>query len=312
MKLNNIRDVLAVAKAGSIRAASRELGITQPSMTRSIRDTENELGLPLFTRHAHGVTLTDMGRLFVRRGTAIQSELRHIFEEIDQSQGKYIGEVSVAMSAAASIALMPTILNDFQKRYPQATLKFTESLFHPIEADIFSGEIDFFVGPLYEKANTTSLLVEKLFDNKRIVIARKGHPLASATKLEELSGAHWIRPSFSHLHDEADFDAMFARAGLPSPEIILQCRSAMMTLLAVANSNLLTVLPIQWLDFMLAVEQIVPIDLHEALPAAPVCIVHRGDLPLTPLAERFCDLTRKAGLNYSRRLAEHDRENQPG
>lgn len=301
MKLSHIRDVLAVAEAGSLRAASRQLGITQPSMTRSIRDTEHELGVTLFMRRASGVTLTEMGKIFVRRATSIQSELRRVREELEQAKGNYVGQVSIAMASASSIALMPSILAGFHKAYPQALLKITESLFQPVEREILSGEIDFFVGPLDEVLSTTSLLVEKLFDNRRVVFARQGHPLGGVTTLAGLRGARWIRPSFSTQHGEADFEAMFERAGLPQPQIVMHTRSALMTLLAVASSDLLTVLPTQWLDFSHTAERVRAIELTEALHAAPVCIVRRGDMPLTPLAERLCDLTRKAGLNYGLR-----------
>ena len=301
MKLSHIRDVVAVAEAGSLRAASRQLGITQPSITRSIRDTESELGLSLFTRRANGVTLTDMGRIFVRRAVAIQSELRRVREELEQAKGNFVGQVSVAMGTASSIALMPSILPGFQKSYPHALLKITESMFQPVEQEILSGEIDFYVGPLDEDLSTTSLVVEKLFDNRRLVVARKGHPLADARTLADLQGARWIRPSFSTRYGEADFEKMFERAGLPQPEIVMHTRSALMTLLAVAHSNLLTVLPTQWLDFASTAQGLQAFRLTDTLHAAPVCIVRRGDMPLTPLAERLCDLTRNAGLNYALR-----------
>ena len=304
MKLSHIRDVLAVAEAGSLRAASRQLGITQPSITRSIRDTEHELGVTLFIRRANGVTLTEMGEIFTRRATAVQSELRRVREELEQAKGNHVGQVSVAMGIASSIALMPAILPGFQKTYPHALLKVTESLFQPIEHDILSGEIDFFVGPLDQMLSTTSLLVEKLFDNRRVVVARQDHPLAGATTLAELRGARWIRPSFSTRYGEADFETMFERAGLPQPEIVMHTRSALATLLAVSHSDLLTVLPTQWLDFSHTAERVQAIALTEALHSAPVCIVRRGDMPLTPLAEHLCDLTRKAGLNYGMKLAD--------
>ena len=299
MKLSHIRDVLAVAEAGSLRAASRQLGITQPSITRSIRDTENELGLSLFTRRATGVTLTEMGRIFVRRATAIQNELRRVREELEQAKGNYIGEVSIAMSIASSIALMPSILPNLRKEFPHVLLKVSESIFQAVEQDILSGRIDFYVGPMDEDLSQTSLMVEKLFDNRRMVLARRGHPLSGARTLAELRDAQWIRPSFTTRLGEADFDQMFERAKLPPPEIVMHTQSALMTLLAVAHSNLLTVLPKQWLDFAPTAVGLQTIALEETLHAAPVCIVRRSDLPLTPLAERLCDLTRRAGLNYA-------------
>src|SRR3546814_469327 len=183
MKLSNIRDILAVAEAGSLRAASRKLGITQPTMTRSIRDTENELGHVLFKRNANGVVPTEMGRIFVRRAIAIQAELRKIHEELTQAKGEFTGQVSVAMSGVASIAIIPAVLRKFETKFPRALLKLTETLFHGAEADILAGEVDFFVGPFQAESTTRSLRVETLFENRRSVIAREGHPLANATSL---------------------------------------------------------------------------------------------------------------------------------
>lgn len=303
MKLSNIRDILAVAEAGSLRGGSRKLGITQPTMTRSIRETEKELGVSLFTRHGQGVSLTPMGQLFVRRAAAIQSEVRHIVEEIDQAKGSLTGRVSVAMSTAAMIAILPKVINSFQSEYPDVILNFTESLLlEPVESSILAGEIDFFVGPILETPLKPPLVLEKLFDNRRVVIARRGHPLCGATSLADLRDARWIRPSFANPKDEREFNAMFAKAGVPPPRIVAYMHSAMMTLLAVAGSDLLALLPAQWLEFPFFKEQIDAIELAEAVHAAPLCIVRRGDLPLTPLAERFCDLTRRAGLNYARKF----------
>src|SRR5258708_14249978 len=76
LKLHQIRDLLAVAEKGSLRAAARHLGLAQPSISRSIRELERELGVPLLERRARGTVLTPSGRLFARRASAAPSELR--------------------------------------------------------------------------------------------------------------------------------------------------------------------------------------------------------------------------------------------
>ena len=70
MKLNQLRDIVAVAERGSLRAAARHLAVAQPALTRSVRDLERELGAPLFERRARGMSLTAMGVAFVRRANA--------------------------------------------------------------------------------------------------------------------------------------------------------------------------------------------------------------------------------------------------
>src|SRR3546814_20672522 len=84
----------------------------------------------------------------------------------------------------------------------------------------------------------------------------------------------------------------------------------MMTLLAVANSDLLTILPAQWLHLPPASPNIVVFPFRERLHAAPICLVHRADLSLTPLAGAFYDMVQKAGAKYQLPLEEIGRRYQ--
>lgn len=302
MKLHHIRDVLAVAESGSLRAAGRQLGITQPAITRSIRDIESDLGTPLFERHANGVRLTAIGEVFVRRARTIQSEMRRARDEVEQLKGNFTGQVSMAISPGAAIALTGSFLPSFRKRYPRALLRLRETFFQPVERSIAAGEIDFFIGAYDHELSLTSLSVEKLSDNQRLIIGRRGHPLANAKTLAELTGAQWIRPSFANRPDEVAFDQMFERMGLPRPEMAMHTTSTLMTVLSIANSDLLTVVPVQWLEASFTREIVQPIVLEDVkFPCAPLCLVRRNDVPLTPAAEYLSDLARKAAINYAHR-----------
>ena len=298
MKLSQLRDVVAVAETGSLRSAGRMLGIAQPAITRSIREIEHELGVILFERHAKGVRLTEMGRTFVRRAESVQAELRRAKEEIAQLQGHQTGEVSLAVSTASAMSLLPKALQNFHKAYPEAVLKISESFFAPIERDLLSGRIDFYVGPFDQGSTANSFIVEQLFSNQRRVVARRGHPLAKASSFAELAEARWIRPATADRTTEGDFDIALAGLGLPNPRIVVQSRSALLTILTVANTDLLTVLPQQWLEFPLTAPLVEALDLP-TFRAAPMCIVRRHDMPLTPLAERMCDEMRRVGTHYA-------------
>ena len=299
MKLSHFRDVLAVAEFGSLRAAGRHLGIAQPAITRSIRELEREMGVSLFERHAKGVKLTATGEVFLRRLRFFDTELRRAREEIAQLNGGVAGEVSVALSTASCISLMPVATAAFRRRYPDGVLKITESLFQPIEAELETGTVDFWVGPLERGIAPPQFAVEKLFDNQRRVLARKGHPLARARSLAALADARWVRPTLSLRSTEGDFDGEFQRLGLPLPNIVVHARSALVTMLTVANSDLLTILPQQWLDGAINRDLFDALDLEEPLITTQICIVRRHGLPLTPMAEHLCDQMRKAGLNYA-------------
>jgi LysR family transcriptional regulator of abg operon len=305
MKLSQIRDVLAVAELGSLRAAGRHLGVGQPSITRSIRDIEHELGAALFERNSKGVHLTTIGAAFLRRAATVEQELRRAKEEVVQLKGGSIGQVSIAVSVAAGIALTPMVFQQFRKRYPEGLVRVTESLFQPVEADINEGRVDFYVGALDITVPRSSLSIEKLFGNTRVILARKGHRLVQARNLKELAKAEWIRPTLSPRSTEAEFDDMFTSLGLPAPRIVMHSRSALLTVLTVASSDLLTVGPQQWLEYTAFADRLQSITVVQSLEAVPVCLVRRSSMPLTPMAEHLCDLFRRAAEFYkSQRLKD--------
>ena len=296
MKLNHLRDVLAVAERGSLRAAARHLGVAQPALTRSIQELERELGVPLFERHPTGVVVTPMGELFVRRASAVRSELARAREEIDQLRGKTHGRLSACLSTVPHIALLPYALPSFRARYPDVHLDLSEGLFPTIETALRSGIVDVYVGPPPAEAPGPDLLVEKLFDNTRVILGRKDHPLAHARSLRELIDAQWLSTSVT-IKAEEELSPLFAQHGLPAPRLVLQAHSALTMLVAMAYSDLLTMLPVQWTEFALTRDALQRIDVAETLPAPPICIVRRAGLPLTPAGEYFCDMMRRAGAH---------------
>src|ERR1700727_852324 len=118
MKLHHLRDLLAVVEKGSIRAAAKHLGLGQPALSRSIRDLERELGVPLLERHARGTVMTAMGEHFSHRAGAAYQELRRALDEIQQMQGGVHGTVVACLSSLSHIALLPPALAAFRRRYP--------------------------------------------------------------------------------------------------------------------------------------------------------------------------------------------------
>ena len=294
MKLAHIRDFTAVVERGSLRGAARYLGLAQPAISRSIRELERELGVSLFERSARGATLTPMGELFLRRASAAQNELRQAREEIAQHKGATTGMVAVGLSTVSHIALLPHALGRFRERYPDAFIRLTEGLLPSFEGALRDGTLDFYVGPSAENSPGQDLLVEKLFDNSRLVFARKGHPLSGAASLRDLVGARWVTTSVTSSSD-AELHPLFERHGLPQPKVEIHATSALAMIMAAASSDALVMLPEQWSDNPIARELLQSLKLREVLPAAPICIVRRARLPLTPAAEYLSDMLRRAG-----------------
>jgi len=294
MKLSQIRDVVAIVEHGSLRAAAQRLGLAQPALTRSIRELEHELGVSLFERHAHGMKLTAMGDAFIRRARAVQAEIRHSHEEIDQLKGLMTGQVSIGLSMASSIVFLPSLLTPFLKRFPGVRLKVTEGLFPELRQKIVEGDVDFYVGPIVEQPQPRELVVEELIESERIVLGRVGHPLQGAQSLAELAAAHWVGISLAAT-GVIEPRGIFKLHGLPAPIIEIETQSYLSTIIIAAKSDLLTMLPRMCLRLPGADKLLKQIEV-EKVAAPTICLIRRANLPLTPAAEFLSDLVRRVAL----------------
>jgi LysR family transcriptional regulator of abg operon len=295
MKLNQFRNIMAIAERGSLRGAARHLGLAQPALSRSLQELEHELGVQLFERRARGMILTPMGEALVRRAGNVMTEVRRIGEEIEQLNGGTGGNVSAALSIAAHLALLPKMLPAFRARYPNVELRLIEGTYPSMEASLKDSSIDFYVGPSPDRNLAPELIMEKLFDNKRTILCRKGHPLARAKSLLELAGAEWLTTSISYSAED-ELSDLFTRHRLPMPRLALRSQSALTLIVTLASSNLLAMVPVQWAAFPFTVDALVSIDIAEPLPERPISIIRRADFPLTPASQFMVDLVRRHWL----------------
>ena len=298
MKLDQLQHLVAIVEHGSLRAAARRLNQPQPALTRSIRALEKDLAVNLFLRETTGMVLTAAGRRFHRRASAMLNEARRARDEIAQHGGDDQGTVVVALSIMPHLGLLPNALGVFRKRYPAVMLQLIEGLFPDVESALRDGSIDFYLGAAPRNGPAPGLSVQVLMDNQRAVVCRKGHPLSKAKSLTDLGASDWAITGVDY-NALDDMAALFASHALAAPRVVLRARSAMSMMVALAHSDLLALLPIQWAQFPMTRNTLQTIQIAEALPAPAIVLIRRPDLPLTPAAEYFCDLM-KRGLPESR------------
>lgn len=292
MKLAQLSDMVSIVEHGSLRAAARHLNVPQPALTRSVRALEKELGVLLFERDPKGMALTALGQLFHRRASAVVNEVRRAKDELAQSQGDFEGTVVAGLSIMPHVGMLPRCLPVFRQRYPKVCLRVIEGLFPDLEEQLRSGVIDFYIGAAPRMPPAPGLVSELLFRNTRAVVCRKGHPLAKATKLKELASAEWATTALDYNAAE-DLQKLFAAQRLPAPRVLYQARSALSIMVGLANSDLLALLPVQWDEFPLARGTLQVVPIQQRIPAPPITLIRRPDLPMTPAAEFFCDVMKR-------------------
>lgn len=289
MKLEQLQHLIAIVEHGSLRAAARRLDVPQPALTRSVRALERELGVSLFARQTTGMVLTAEGVRFHRRACAIANEARRAVEEVQQPGPAYEGTVSVALSIMPHLGMLPEALPVFRRTYPKVKLSITESLLPAVEGALREGSIDFYLGAAPRLKPAPGLALQHLCDNTRVVVCRKGHPLARVRSLKALAGAEWAATTIDH-NAEEDLARLFGGHGLDAPRVMLRAHSALSVQVALAQTDLLAMLPKQWTSFAMTRDVLDVIPVREVLPAPAIVMVRRPDLPLSPPAEFFGDV----------------------
>ncbi len=135
-----IQTFLAVAETGSLSAAARQLGRSQPTLGRQIQTLESELGLSLFERHARGLTPSDVGNQLLPMAQEMHAAMNAISMMAAGQSQQLEGTVRITASVFASHHLLPPILAQIRRHEPAIQLELvatdtTENLLYR-EADI--------------------------------------------------------------------------------------------------------------------------------------------------------------------------------
>ena len=131
-----------VARMGSIRQAALTLNVAPSSISRVIRQMEEEFGTPLFERVRQRLKLTSAGELLLYHARAALSELGRACSEIEELHGLHRGTVSIAVVESVARGLMPSALESFWKRHPDISVDIKVMSSQAAANSIAEGESD--------------------------------------------------------------------------------------------------------------------------------------------------------------------------
>ena len=183
MELRHLRYFVAVAEELNFTRAAKRLGINQPPLSLQIRQLENEMGTPLFVRHAHGVDLTNAGNLMLEDARAILKQVEQAKIGVRRSARGETGSLNIGSSGGTYFhPLVPTIIREYRKHYPNVVLLAQASNTPLLMAQLRAGKIDiaFIRTPITESEGLT---LELLVDEPTVMVVPTGHPLSRSTSV---------------------------------------------------------------------------------------------------------------------------------
>lgn len=285
MKLTNLRALVAAIDEGSLRAAARRLGVSQPALTKMIRELERELATTLLVRSTTGVLATAQGMVLYERAVAADRELAHAVEQIQQLGGRMSGSLSIGAVPLAVMLLVPETLRTFGQEFPDIQLRISEELYIAQLTRLRKGEVDIALGPLPEQLPPGEFTVEPLMPIRMLIVVRKGNPLAHARRLADLAQAPWV---YTGAHAESGYaKTLFEMHGLPPPPAGALVNSTLGLLSIIASGNCVGLLPEQIAHHPFAAQHLQVVAVAEGPLQLQLVALARTDGVLKPAVRHF-------------------------
>lgn len=220
MDIRQLQYLIEVARLKSFTKAADALFITQPTISKTIKSMEEELGVVLFDRIGKKIALTDAGMIIVGQAQQIVASFHNLTAELDDLRNLKKGHIRIGLPPMVGSSFFPKVIGKFHQQYPDITIQLFEDGAKKVESDVANGilEVGVVVLPTLQEGLQSFPFVKERLN----LVVHPTHPLAhrSEVELTELINDDFVlfREDFT-LHDR--IIAACARVGF-QPHVIYE------------------------------------------------------------------------------------------
>ncbi len=174
MNRNHLALFHAVAQAGGISAGAAAVRVSQPAVSKQIAELEGALGVKLLERLPRGCRLTEAGEIladYARRWRALEADAAQAIEEY---RGLKRGRLNLGASLTIAGYLLPRVLAEFHRRYPEIELRVQTANTRQVQAALLDGTLE--LGLTEGVHAAPELESEVFFEDELVAIAPAKHP----------------------------------------------------------------------------------------------------------------------------------------
>lgn len=229
LRMRHLELLVALADAGSMRAAATRLNLSQPALSKMLGETEAGFDARLFERTAHGLVANAAGLAAIYRARVILGELSRSKDEVDALRDG--AEGLLRLGALSVTATVPQAITELRRRLPLAKVQVQEGRVREMIQRLLDGELDCVFGAvppeLLTSAQLSLLQPELLLEDELCVLCAPGHPLSRRRRptWDDVHGQPWVAPPKDTLVRQALMTA-FLNAGQQPPEPAIEVLSS--------------------------------------------------------------------------------------
>jgi DNA-binding transcriptional LysR family regulator len=294
LKLRELNIFLAVANAGSITKAAKQLAISQPAVSRAIADLEHTLRVTLLDRSRQGIEPTEYGRALLKRGVAVFDELKQGVADIEFLADPSAGELRIGSSSGLSEGVVLAVINRLTRQYPRVVFHVMPTGTLAVYEELRERRLELGFVRLSAIEGGEDLHQEMLFEDPLVVVAGADNPWTRRRKIKlaELLDEPWTWSSPGTVFDALVVEA-FRAAGLEPPRATVYAEAINMRTRLAATGSFLAVVPASMLRFYTkhASIRLLPVELP--MTQRSIGIVTLKNRTLSPLAQLFIKTARE-------------------
>lgn len=296
--LRHMRHALALAEHRNFGRAADRIGISQPTLSRSIRALETEVGAALFDRLPREVVPTEVGRVFLARVRPVVARANELERELAAMLAREGGVLSVAVHPYVACELLGPVLGRFVRRHPSVRIAVMESPGDQMLKLMESNSPEILVGEQALFHGNEDLTVEPLQRRSGEYVCRAGHPLLErgAVTLQDIlpyplattdiSPEIWARVLGNDL---SGFDPV----ALAGQAWTVHCPSLVAIAELIAASDAIGILTRGMIRRELQEGSLTVLPFEGSTPSADWGIISRRGRTLSPAAEAFVEVVRE-------------------
>ena len=192
MDLLQLEHFLAVAEEGTFTRAAERVGRTQPAISQSIKKLEDELGMPLFARDLHDVSLTEAGKALVEYARRMVRARDDAMRMLGSLKHLSAGTLNIAAHESAAVYLLPAALRHYLRRFPDIKVGIYRSRLADIPRQVVDREMH--VGFVKEPPPFKELTCIPVHSDEMVLVASPAHPFACrpGVTIKDLEGEPFV------------------------------------------------------------------------------------------------------------------------
>jgi LysR family pca operon transcriptional activator len=297
IKFRHLVCFLEVARQGTLARAADKLAVSQPAISKTLKELEELLGATLFDRSKTGVSLTEAGVAFMRYAGPCVQALRDGVNSLRSGEHES-GTVRLGVLSTVESLLVPEVVRRLHERHPALVASVVTGPSAYLLSQLHVGELDLVVGRMTDSPQIHGLTFEHLYSESMTLVVRAGHPLLGAVQAQQLLQDYPLVLPLAGTTIRKYADALFVQCGIAQPRQRLETLSLTLSRRYVQSSDAVWIAPYDAVQLDLANGDLAELQLGIKEPGGSVGICSNAALPLSLAAHWSVEVLREVGQAY--------------